>query len=195
MMDEESVHVLSLEDDVGCVAAVEARELLAESGRARQTAGGTTVPCVPECFNNSSENAGKLSFYYPHSYRRPLILICYPLAFSCHANDFGHFRFIHTNFFFERVLWMVLPLLTCSHYNRFLNSPTLLRLLPVSFKLATRTQTSSGWFWSMQRTRVSAATFVQRRGTCIFTAFSLTNTHHWTKRTEKVPTCRHQRKF
>ena len=46
MMDEESVHVLSLEDDVGCVVAVEARELLAESGRARQTAGGTTVSCV-----------------------------------------------------------------------------------------------------------------------------------------------------
>ena len=68
-------------------------------------------------------------------------------------------------FFFERVLWMVLPLLTCSHYNRFLNSPTLLRLLAVSFKLATRTQTSSGWFWpwSMQRTWVSVATFVQRR--------------------------------
>ena len=42
MMDEESVHVLSLEDDVGCVVAVEARELLAESGRARQTTGGTT---------------------------------------------------------------------------------------------------------------------------------------------------------
>ena len=49
MMDEESVHVLSLEDDVGCVVAVEARELLVESGRARQTAGGTTVPCVPGC--------------------------------------------------------------------------------------------------------------------------------------------------
>ena len=65
MMDEESVHVLSLEDDIGCVVAVEARELLAESGRARQRAGGTTVPCVPGCFNNSSEDAGKLSFYYP----------------------------------------------------------------------------------------------------------------------------------
>ena len=65
MMDEKSVHGLSLEDDVGCVVAVEARELLAESGRARQTAGGTTVPCVPGCFNNSSEDAGKLSFYYP----------------------------------------------------------------------------------------------------------------------------------
>ena len=65
MMDEESVHVLSLEDDAGCVVAVEARELLAESGRAKQTAGGTTVPCVPGCFNNSSEDAGKLSFYYP----------------------------------------------------------------------------------------------------------------------------------
>ena len=67
MMDEESVHVLSLEDDVGCVVAVEARELLAlaESGRAKQTAGGTTVPCVPGCFNNSSEDAGKPSFYYP----------------------------------------------------------------------------------------------------------------------------------
>ena len=49
MMDEESVHVLSLEDDVGCVVVVEARELLVESGRARQTAGGTTVPCVPGC--------------------------------------------------------------------------------------------------------------------------------------------------
>ena len=67
MMDEESVHVLSLEDDVGCVVAVEARELLAESGRARQTAGGTTVPCVPGYFNNSSEDAGKLSFYYPRA--------------------------------------------------------------------------------------------------------------------------------
>ena len=42
MMDEESVYVLSLEDDVGCVVDVEARELLAESGRSRQTAGGTT---------------------------------------------------------------------------------------------------------------------------------------------------------
>ena len=63
MMGEESVHVLFLEDDVGCVVAVEARELLAESGRARQTASGTTVPCVPGCFN-SSEDAGKLSFYY-----------------------------------------------------------------------------------------------------------------------------------
>ena len=64
-MKKESVHVLPLEDDVGCVVAVEARELLAESDRARQTAGGTTVPCVPGCFNNSSEDAGKLSFYYP----------------------------------------------------------------------------------------------------------------------------------
>ena len=141
MVDEESVHVLSLQDDVGCVVAVEARELLAESGRARQTTGGTTVPCVtgPGCFYNSGEDAGKLSFTIPRSYRSPLILICYPLAFSCHANDYGHFRFVHTIFFFERVLWMVLPLLTCSHYNTFLNSPTLLRLLPVSFKLATRT--------------------------------------------------------
>ena len=33
MMDEESVHVLSLEDDFGCVVAAEARELLAESGK------------------------------------------------------------------------------------------------------------------------------------------------------------------
>ena len=68
MMDEESVHVLSLEDDVGCVVAVEARELLAESGRARQTTGGTTFPCVPRCFNNhdnSGEDAGKLSFNCP----------------------------------------------------------------------------------------------------------------------------------
>ena len=65
MMDEESVHVLSLEDDVGCVVAVEARELLAESGRARQTTGGTTFRCVPGCFNNSSEDAGKLSFNCP----------------------------------------------------------------------------------------------------------------------------------
>ena len=67
MMDEESVHVLSLEDDVGCVVAVEARELLAESGRsrARQTTGDTTFPCVPRCFNNSSEDAGKLSFNCP----------------------------------------------------------------------------------------------------------------------------------
>ena len=67
MMDEESVHVLSLEDDVGCVVAVEARELRAESGtgRARQTTGGTTFPCVPGCFNNSSEDAGKLSFNCP----------------------------------------------------------------------------------------------------------------------------------
>ena len=32
MMDEESVHVLSLKDDVRCVVAVEARYLLAESG-------------------------------------------------------------------------------------------------------------------------------------------------------------------
>ena len=140
MMDEESVHVLSLEDDIRCVVAVEARELLAESGRARQTAGGTTVPCVPGCFNTLAKMQGTI----PRSYRGPLILICYSLAFSCHANDNGHFRFIHTNFFFERVLWMVLPLLTCSHYNTFLNSPTLLRLLPVSFKLATRTQTLSG---------------------------------------------------
>ena len=50
MMDEESVHVLSLEDDVGCVVAVDVRELLAESGRTRQTAGGTTVPCVARVF-------------------------------------------------------------------------------------------------------------------------------------------------
>ena len=57
-MDKERVHVLSLEDDVGCVVAVEARELLAESGRARQKAGGTTFPCVPGCFKNSSEDAG-----------------------------------------------------------------------------------------------------------------------------------------
>ena len=66
MMDEESVHVLSLEGDVGRVVAVEAQELLAESGRARQTAGDTTVPCVPAgCLNYSCEDAGKLSFYYP----------------------------------------------------------------------------------------------------------------------------------
>ena len=32
MMDEDSVHVLSLKDDVGCVVALESRELLAESG-------------------------------------------------------------------------------------------------------------------------------------------------------------------
>ena len=63
MTDEESVHVLSLEDDVGCVIAVEARELFAERGRARQTAGGTTFPYVPRCFKFSSEDAGKLSFY------------------------------------------------------------------------------------------------------------------------------------
>ena len=130
MVDEESGHVSSLEDNVGCVVAVEARELLAESGRARQIAGGTTFPCVPGCFNNSSKDAGKLSIYYiPCSYRSPLILICYLLAFSCHANDYGHFSFAHTNFFFfEMVLWMVLSLLTCSHCNT-----TLLRLLPVSF--------------------------------------------------------------
>ena len=65
------------------------------------------------------------AFAIPRSYRSSLIPICYPLAFSCHANDYGHFRFVHTNFFFERVLWMVLPLLTCSHHNTFLNSPTL----------------------------------------------------------------------
>ena len=47
MMDEESVQVLSLEDDVGCVVAVEKRELLAESGRVRQTAGGKTFPPPP----------------------------------------------------------------------------------------------------------------------------------------------------
>ena len=101
MMDEESVHVLSLEDDNGGVVAVDVRESLAESGRARQTAGGTTIPCVPGCFNNSGEDAGKVSFYYiPQSYRSPLILICYHLlAFSCHANDGGHFSFVHTNFF------------------------------------------------------------------------------------------------
>ena len=52
MTDEESVHVLSLEDEFGCVIAVEARELLAERGRARQSAGGTTFPCVPRRFNN-----------------------------------------------------------------------------------------------------------------------------------------------
>ena len=45
MMDEERVFVLSLEDDVDCVVAVEERELLAESGRARHTA--HTFPCVP----------------------------------------------------------------------------------------------------------------------------------------------------
>ena len=100
MMDEESMHVLSLEDDVGCVVAVEARKLLAESGRARQTADGTTFTCVPGCFNNSSEDAGKVSFHYiPRSYRSPLILICYLLAFSCHANDYRHFSFVHTIFF------------------------------------------------------------------------------------------------
>ena len=44
MMDEESVHVLSLEDDVGCVVAVEARELLAESGRARPTTQWHDIP-------------------------------------------------------------------------------------------------------------------------------------------------------
>ena len=44
MMDEERVHVLSLEDDVGRVVSVEERELLAESGRARQRA--HTFPCV-----------------------------------------------------------------------------------------------------------------------------------------------------
>ena len=64
MTDEESVHVLSLEDDVGCVIAVEARELFAERGRARQTAGGTTFLNVPGCFKISSEDAGKLSFYF-----------------------------------------------------------------------------------------------------------------------------------
>ena len=37
MMDEESVHVLSLKDDVGRVVAVEARELLAESGSQSMT--------------------------------------------------------------------------------------------------------------------------------------------------------------
>ena len=47
------------------------------------------------------------------------------------------------NLFFQRVLWWSCH---CWHavtifYNTFLNSPTLLRLLPVSFKLATRTQT------------------------------------------------------
>ena len=62
--DEERVHVLSLEDDVRCVVVLEARELLAERGRARQKAGGTTFPTVPGCFNNSSEVAGKLSFYH-----------------------------------------------------------------------------------------------------------------------------------
>ena len=66
------------------VVAVEARKLLAESGRAGQTAGGTTVSCVPGCFNNSSEMQGNWAFTIPRSYRSPLILICYPLAFSCH---------------------------------------------------------------------------------------------------------------
>ena len=95
-MDEESVHVLSLEDDVGRVGAVEARELFAESGRAKETAaGGTTVPCVPGCFENSSEDAGKLSFYCPPFL---LIVICNLLAFSCHANDYAHFRFCSHEF-------------------------------------------------------------------------------------------------
>ena len=50
MMDEESVHVLSLEDDaVGCAVAVEVREPLAESGRARQTHMHTCQP-LPSVF-------------------------------------------------------------------------------------------------------------------------------------------------
>ena len=77
MTDEESVHVLSLEDDVGCVIAVEARELFAERGRARQTAGGTTFPYVPRCFKLSSEDAGKLSFYsIPPPPPPPFVLPC-----------------------------------------------------------------------------------------------------------------------
>ena len=50
MMDEESVQVLSLEDDVGCVVAVEARELLAETGRARQTNWWHDVPLCTRVF-------------------------------------------------------------------------------------------------------------------------------------------------
>ena len=111
MIDEESVHVLSLEDEFGCVIAVEARELLAERGRsrARQTAGDTTFPCVPRCFNNSGEDAGKLSFYIPppppHRPAMPMIMDISALFTRL--------------FSLERVLWMVLPLLTCSHYHVF----------------------------------------------------------------------------
>ena len=39
---------------------------------------------------------------------------------------------------------MVLPLLTCSHYNTFSNSPTLMRLLP-SFFLTCDTNTNITW--------------------------------------------------
>ena len=69
MMDEESVHVLSLKDDVRCVVAVEARYLLAESGSQSKTnRWWHDIPCcIPGCFNNSSEDAGrKVSFYYKY---------------------------------------------------------------------------------------------------------------------------------
>ena len=108
MTDEESVHVLSLKG-IGCVIAVEARELLAERGRARQTAGGMTFPCVPRCFKNSNEDAGKLSFYYippPPPPTRPAMPMIMDISVL--------FTRI---FFFERILLMVLPLLTCSHYH------------------------------------------------------------------------------
>ena len=96
MMDEESVHVLSLEDDVGCVVAVEARELLAESGRARQT---MLVARHSPVYQGVSITLAKMQGNC--SYRSPLILICYLLAFSCHANDKVDISlsFVHTNFF------------------------------------------------------------------------------------------------
>ena len=62
MMDEESVHVLSLEDDVGCVVAVEAQELLAESGRARRTSGCTAYPSVPGVSITLAKMRGKWAF-------------------------------------------------------------------------------------------------------------------------------------
>ena len=85
MTDEESVHVLSLEDDVGCLIAVEARELFAERGRARQTAGGTTFPYVPRCFKISSEDAVNLSFYsIPPPPLRPAMPMIMDIPFCSH---------------------------------------------------------------------------------------------------------------
>ena len=94
-----SVHVLSLEDDVGCVVAVEARELLAESGRARQTTGGTTFPQYQGVSITLAKMQGNWALTVPCSYRSPLILICYLLAFSCHANDKVDISFLFTRIF------------------------------------------------------------------------------------------------
>ena len=173
MMDEESVHALSLEDDVGCVVAVEARELLSESGRVAEQDKQVVArhsPIVPGCFNNSSEDAGKVSFYYiPRSYRSPMILICHLFAFSCHANDYGHFSFVHTNFFLVSIACFF-P--TCD--------------------------TNTNITWSILERAGSYLNTSKRCNVCLAEVFHsrFADKHpSLNERTEMVSACRHHRKF